>query len=239
MEDNLQISPISTASSCSKCLSFMEKPESNHSTCRQHRICFNKEGYNPEACDVCCVNRDNWIDESNDEAMDEWKKTLMTHQKNSRSFSFSYGSAFNQFFKKNKRPISSTNSSKSSETVGPSTMSLPAFDAMLSNSSVFKSMQESLNKITQFFVPLQTSPSSVRRDSVVSARSPSPSPRRNRSATRSLASERPSRSRTPHRSRSPIKSVTSKHSFSPSSFRFSSYDHPFDIEDPSDFNCAI
>ena len=235
MEENLEISPISSVSNCSKCLTFMEKPEFNHSSCRQHRICFNKEGYNPEACDICCVNRDNWFDESNDEAMSEWKKILIAHQKNSKNFLFAYGSAFNQFFKKNKRSISTTVSSKSSKTSDNISLSVPAFDSMLSNSSMFKSMQESLNKLTQILIPRQTTPSSSRRDSIVSVRSPSPSPTRIRSTTRSLASDRPSRSRTPQRSRSPIKSVISKHSLSPSTSEFSNFAHPFDTEDPSDF----
>ena len=95
MEESLEISPISNTSNCSKCLFFIENPESNHTSCRYHRICFNKDGYNPEACDICCVNRDNWFDNSNDEAIGEWKKSLVAHQKNSKGFSFIYGFAFN------------------------------------------------------------------------------------------------------------------------------------------------
>ena len=236
MEDNLEISPISNTSNCSKCLLFIENPESNHTSCRQHRICFNKEGYNPEACDICCVNRDNWFDDSNDEAIDEWKKTLVAHQKNSKVFSFIYGSTFNNFFKKNKRPLSTPMSSRKSETSKSSKVSSPSFESKLGNTDIIKNIHESLNRLTQYFLPSHATSSSTRRDSIITSSSPSPSPRRTRSPTKRLALDRPSRSRTPLRSRSPIKSVTpQRHSLSPTVSNTSTSGHPYDIEDPLDF----
>ena len=224
MEESLEISPISNTSNCSKCLFFIENPESNHTSCRYHRICFNKDGYNPEACDICCVNRDNWFDNSNDEAIDEWKKSLVAHQKNSKGFSFIYGSAFNNFFKKNKRPPSTPMSSRKSEADRSSKVPSPTFESKLENANIIKSMQESLNKLTQYILPPHTtSSSSTRRDSRRFSKSPSPSPRRIRSPTRHLTLDRPSRSRTSQR-----------HSMSPSISNSSSPGHPYDVEDPSE-----
>ena len=161
---------------------------------------------------------------SNDEAIDEWKKSLVAHQKNSKSFSFIYGSAFNNFFKKNKRPPSTPMSSRKSEADRPSKVSSPSFESKLVNTNIIKNIHESLNRLNQYLLPSHTSSSSsTRRDSRRFSKSPSPSPRRIRSPTRHLTLDRPSRSRTSQR-----------HSMSPSISNSSSPGHPYDVEDSSE-----
>ena len=77
MEEAIEVSPFSNSSSCSRCVFFSENPESNHTTCSYHRFCFNRDVFNPEACDIYCSNRNNWFDNTDEAAVEEWKKSLV------------------------------------------------------------------------------------------------------------------------------------------------------------------
>ena len=69
-----------------------------------NRVCFNCNGYDPEACDVCSTNRDKWTDCKDEELVEGWRLVLKAHQKNS-SKPWVYGNVFHDFFRKNKGPI--------------------------------------------------------------------------------------------------------------------------------------
>ena len=77
MEEAIEVSSFSNSSSCSRYVFFSKNTESYHTTCSYHRFCFNRDVYNPEACDIYCNNRNNWFVNTVETAIEEWKKSLV------------------------------------------------------------------------------------------------------------------------------------------------------------------
>ena len=103
---------------------FEKKLEFLHNSCRWHRICFEKDNYNPSSCSFCVQNKKNWIPDDLDSLL-SWKDVLHSHQKNINR-SWSYGDIFNSFFgkiKKGKRTLDVSSSSRSKRTLESSSSS--------------------------------------------------------------------------------------------------------------------
>ena len=240
--DELQVTPISSESSCKKCPSFRSRPEFRHIHCRKHRACFSEHSYVPESCSFCKENKAAW-QESFSEDSTAWKELLHKHQKNCNK-PWSYGEQFKSFFgtiwKKNPSKSSSSSRSSTVETtptvesskkksdvskdqsstaevervVYPSTSATSSFDP-----STFMSRFEKIKKFMEVLMQEKSKETTRRLPSPYSrrrARSKSPkrnSPMRNRSKSPKRGR---SRSRGRDRSRSP------KHYRSPRGNRFRS-----------------
>ena len=191
-------------------------------------------------CDTCTTNRDEWIENKDDEAIEHWRKVLNSHQKNTKGYTFSYGNAFNSFFKKNKRNQNSKNKNQDiNETPSsriettPVQRKSPSFDEKLKDSSAFKEIQESLKLMTQHILNTKQDKEISRDRSLRPTRDNSPSSeRRSRSERISSSPDSTGRSRKSSRSRS-SRSFSRRHSSSPDNDN--NYKHPFDYIDPKDF----
>ena len=58
-------------------LFFSENTEFYHTTCNYHKFCFNRDVYNPEACNIYCINSNNWFLNTDETAIKEWKKSFV------------------------------------------------------------------------------------------------------------------------------------------------------------------
>ena len=241
MAEQLEISPISYVSSCFGCAVAMSQPEANHSSCRRHRVCFNRERYDPEMCDTCTANRDEWIENKDDEAIEYWRKVLNSHQKNTKGYTFAYGNSFNSFFKKNKKNQNTKNKSQDRSETPKSRLETtpivqkksPSFDDKLKESSAFKEIQESLKLMTQHILSSNQDKEVSRDRSLRPTRNKSPSTERRSGNKRNSSSpdsvERSSKS---SRSRS-SRSFNHRNSSSPDDYIRNK--HQFDYVDPKEF----
>ena len=197
--------------------------------------------HDPNACDICIHNRDLWRSTKDVSAIQKWRTTLATFQKNNKSFLFHYGKPFKEFF-----DLDSIVRETSPRTTTPLSVTSfnddDSFNLRLQNSSVIKEMRESLHLLTQHLLPQNTAPqpsTSDHRSSPDRSRSFMNSSRRFSTPSPSHSLDRQDFNRE-SRSRSPI-SYRHDHDFSTSQDQSpqnidSQYPyHPFDVLDPYDF----
>ena len=82
MTERVEVFPLQGTSTCKRCKEFLNHPEFDHTLCRRHRSCTQKEGYAPASCAVCVSNRNKWSADPNSSRLPDWKDILRKTQKN-------------------------------------------------------------------------------------------------------------------------------------------------------------